>query len=74
MSSAWTDSGPRWIGLDIGGANIKAAHVDGPALAIPLEGGKRPEELSRAVASVAGRIGRPCRTATGRVRRLPVCR
>jgi (4-(4-[2-(gamma-L-glutamylamino)ethyl]phenoxymethyl)furan-2-yl)methanamine synthase len=56
MSSAWTATRPRWIGLDIGGANIKAAHVEGSALSIPFEVWKRPDELSRAIASVAGTL------------------
>jgi probable H4MPT-linked C1 transfer pathway protein len=40
----------RWIGLDIGGANIKAAHGCGQARNIPFEVWKRPDELSRAIA------------------------
>lgn len=56
MSSTCTAARPRWIGLDIGGANIKAAHVEGPALAIPFEVWKRPDELSRAIASVAATL------------------
>ena len=38
-----------WIGLDIGGANIKAAHVDGTARAVPFEVWKRPDELASAI-------------------------
>jgi probable H4MPT-linked C1 transfer pathway protein len=39
-----------WIGLDIGGANIKAAHGDGHALTVPFEVWKRPDELGSAIA------------------------
>ncbi len=56
MSSTFWDSRSPWIGLDIGGANIKAAHVEGPALAVPFEVWKRPDELSRAIASVASTL------------------
>jgi probable H4MPT-linked C1 transfer pathway protein len=35
----------RVLGLDIGGANLKAAHTDGPARQIPFELWKRPEAL-----------------------------
>ena len=35
--------------LDIGGANIKAAHSDGPARTVPFEVWKRPDELGRAI-------------------------
>jgi (4-(4-[2-(gamma-L-glutamylamino)ethyl]phenoxymethyl)furan-2-yl)methanamine synthase len=40
-----------WIGLDVGGANIKAAHEDGLARTVPFEVWKRPDELSRAIAA-----------------------
>lgn len=36
-----------WIGLDIGGANLKAAHTAGEARIIPFELWKRPDELPR---------------------------
>jgi (4-(4-[2-(gamma-L-glutamylamino)ethyl]phenoxymethyl)furan-2-yl)methanamine synthase len=45
-----------WIGLDIGGANIKAAHFDGPALTVPFEVWKRPDELSRAIAAAVAAL------------------
>lgn len=35
----------RWLAFDIGGANIKAAHAEGPAGSIPFELWKRPEDL-----------------------------
>jgi (4-(4-[2-(gamma-L-glutamylamino)ethyl]phenoxymethyl)furan-2-yl)methanamine synthase len=56
MNPSWTSDRLEWIGLDIGGANIKAAHREGPALAIPFEVWKRPDELSRALAAVAGTL------------------
>lgn len=37
--------GPAWLGLDIGGANLKAAHSTGQARSMPFEVWKRPEEL-----------------------------
>lgn len=45
MSTATT-----WLGLDVGGANLKAAHTDGKALAIPFELWKRPIDLADALA------------------------
>jgi probable H4MPT-linked C1 transfer pathway protein len=42
-----------WIGLDVGGANLKAAHSDGPVLSVPFEVWKRPGDLAAAIASVA---------------------
>lgn len=38
---------PRWLALDVGGANIKAAHSDGQARSLPFELWKRPDELPR---------------------------
>ncbi|HZW31095.1 MAG TPA: hydantoinase/oxoprolinase family protein [Isosphaeraceae bacterium] len=46
----------RWIGLDIGGANIKAAHSAGPARTVPFEVWKRPDELDRAIATVVATL------------------
>ncbi len=51
-----TADATRWIGLDVGGANIKAAHIAGPARSVPFEVWKRPDELSLAVASVAATL------------------
>jgi probable H4MPT-linked C1 transfer pathway protein len=45
-----------WIGLDIGGANIKAAHSDGTARTVPFEVWKRPDELARAIGSIAASL------------------
>src|SRR4051812_37575334 len=42
-----------WMALDIGGANIKAAHTAGPARTLPFELWKRPDELSRFLAALA---------------------
>jgi probable H4MPT-linked C1 transfer pathway protein len=43
----------RWIALDVGGANIKAAHSEGVARALPFELWKRPDELSEVLAKLA---------------------
>ncbi|WP_169976569.1 hydantoinase/oxoprolinase family protein [Tautonia rosea] len=48
------DSRPLWLGLDIGGANIKAAHTSGPAQILPFEVWKRPSDLPTTLA----RLGR----------------
>ena len=42
-----------WIGLDIGGANIKAAHSARLARTVPFEVWKRPDELDLTIATVA---------------------
>jgi (4-(4-[2-(gamma-L-glutamylamino)ethyl]phenoxymethyl)furan-2-yl)methanamine synthase len=42
-----------WIGLDVGGANIKAAHGDGPARSVPFEVWERPDDLALAIRSIA---------------------
>ncbi len=42
-----------WIGLDIGGANIKVAHSAGSARTMPFEVWKRPDELAQALAASA---------------------
>jgi probable H4MPT-linked C1 transfer pathway protein len=50
------------VALDVGGANIKAAHESGQARTVPFEVWKRPEGLAAAIASavatlpVAGRV------------------
>jgi (4-(4-[2-(gamma-L-glutamylamino)ethyl]phenoxymethyl)furan-2-yl)methanamine synthase len=46
----------RWIGLDIGGANIKTAHEDGQARTVPFEVWKRPDELGGAIAAAAAAL------------------
>lgn len=42
-----------WLGLDVGGANLKAAHSSGQASVLPFEVWKRPDELARGLASLA---------------------
>jgi probable H4MPT-linked C1 transfer pathway protein len=56
MSTAALDEPIPWIGLDIGGANIKAAHSRGPARVVPFEVWKRPDELARAIATIAASL------------------
>jgi probable H4MPT-linked C1 transfer pathway protein len=45
-----------WIALDVGGANIKAAHSGGQALTVPFEVWKRPDELGQAIAAAAAAL------------------
>jgi probable H4MPT-linked C1 transfer pathway protein len=45
-----------WIALDIGGANIKAAHTSGGARLLPFELWKRPDELPRVLACLASTL------------------
>jgi len=42
-----------WMALDVGGANIKAAHTSGQARTLPFELWKRPDELSQVLAALA---------------------
>ena len=44
---------PAWLALDVGGANLKAAHSGGPARSVPFELWKRPEELAARLADLA---------------------
>jgi probable H4MPT-linked C1 transfer pathway protein len=46
------DSSTIWLGLDIGGANLKAAHSQGLARSLPFELWKRPGDLSEALANL----------------------
>jgi probable H4MPT-linked C1 transfer pathway protein len=47
------DSPPApWLALDIGGANIKAAHSGGDARTLPFELWKRPEDLPQVLRSL----------------------
>jgi len=48
-----TPGDTAWIALDIGGANIKAAHASGVARTLPFEVWKRPDELGSALAHFA---------------------
>lgn len=47
----------RWIGLDIGGANLKAADGHGPAVSVPFELWKRPDDLAEAIRSLLAGFG-----------------
>jgi (4-(4-[2-(gamma-L-glutamylamino)ethyl]phenoxymethyl)furan-2-yl)methanamine synthase len=44
--------GATWLALDIGGANLKAAHGDGTTRTLPFEVWKRPAELTTALAAL----------------------
>ncbi len=50
------DIGGSWLGIDIGGANLKAAHSDGLARSSPFAVWKEPERLSEAVVELASRF------------------
>jgi probable H4MPT-linked C1 transfer pathway protein len=54
---------PRWLALDVGGANIKAAHSDGQARSLPFELWKRPDELPRILAGLVSTFPPPDRVA-----------
>jgi len=57
--SRWTDPGTpatRWLALDIGGANLKAAHSDGLTTTVPFEVWRRPAELGKAIAKLAAAL------------------
>ena len=45
MSAPLSDDPEGWLGLDVGGANIKAAHTNGEARTVPFALWKRPEDL-----------------------------
>jgi probable H4MPT-linked C1 transfer pathway protein len=51
-----TISPPPWIALDIGGANIKAAHTSGIARTVPFELWKRPDELPRLLSQLTAAL------------------
>lgn len=46
------DAAGGWIGLDVGGANLKAAHPNGEARTLPFELWKRREDLPRMLATL----------------------
>jgi hypothetical protein len=46
----------RVLGLDVGGANLKAAHVDGTARSASFQVWRRPAELGDAVVELIGRM------------------
>jgi (4-(4-[2-(gamma-L-glutamylamino)ethyl]phenoxymethyl)furan-2-yl)methanamine synthase len=64
---------PVWIGLDIGGANIKAAHQDGHARTVPFEVWKRPDDLGRAIAAAAAALPASDRVAVTMTAELCDC-
>lgn len=43
-------------GFDIGGANIKAAHLDGPSLSLPFDLWKAPEQLAARLAGLMNEL------------------
>ena len=47
---------PTWLALDVGGANLKAAHSSGQSRALPFELWKRPDELPRALGSLVATL------------------
>jgi len=54
-----TDPAPsptRWLALDIGGANLKAAHSAGPTTTAPFEVWRRPAGLGKAIARLAAEL------------------
>lgn len=51
-----TTSSAPWIALDIGGANIKAAHTQGMARTVPFELWKRPDELPRLLSQLTAAL------------------
>ncbi len=72
MSVSVLDRHP-WIGLDIGGANIKTAHEDGDARTVPFEVWKRPDELGRAIAAAAAALPESDRAAVTMTAELCDC-
>lgn len=46
----------RWLALDIGGANLKAAHSDGATTTEPFEVWRRPADLGKAIAKLAAML------------------
>jgi probable H4MPT-linked C1 transfer pathway protein len=44
------------MGLDVGGANIKAAHIEGPARSVPFEVWKRPDDLALTIGAIAASL------------------
>ena len=47
---------PRILGLDVGGANLKAAAADGRAVSVPFPLWKQPDRLPAVLAELAGRF------------------
>lgn len=57
------DEATSWLALDVGGANLKAAHSEGLARSMPFELWKRPEELAWSLTSLAGTLPKADRIA-----------
>jgi probable H4MPT-linked C1 transfer pathway protein len=73
-SSPDPDRASAWLGLDIGGANLKAARADGSARTVPFELWKQPKELPRRLAAlVAAMDGRGDRLAVTMTAELCDC-
>lgn len=47
---------PTWLGIDVGGANLKVAREDGGAETLPFAVWRSPERLDEAVAELASRF------------------
>ena len=54
---------PSWLGLDVGGANLKAAHSDGSARSVPFALWTQPERLGQALADLADSLSAADRVA-----------
>jgi (4-(4-[2-(gamma-L-glutamylamino)ethyl]phenoxymethyl)furan-2-yl)methanamine synthase len=54
MDLSPANPGTSWLALDVGGANIKAAHSAGQARVLPFEVWKRPGDLGQVIATLAG--------------------
>ncbi len=50
------DAPDRWLAIDIGGANLKAADSDGPTTTEPFEVWRRPAELGKAIAGLTASL------------------
>ncbi|HEV3122292.1 MAG TPA: hydantoinase/oxoprolinase family protein [Isosphaeraceae bacterium] len=53
MNPTPANPGTSWLALDVGGANIKAAHSSGQARVLPFEVWKRPGDLGKVIATLA---------------------
>lgn len=73
MMSTSTLNRSAWIGLDIGGANIKIAHEDGDARTVPFEVWKRPDELGQVIAAAAAALPASDRAAVTTTAELCDC-
>jgi probable H4MPT-linked C1 transfer pathway protein len=50
------ESATRWLGIDVGGANLKAAHGDGQARSSPFAVWREPGRLAEAVAELTAQF------------------